>query len=89
MRRPLCTILASFVLVTNLLGAQESKSQSSESGLVSLVHGDVTMLRLLQQSHDLGQQLPVSDRLMNLLRRQAEMVSRLRSEEHTSELPVT
>jgi len=78
MRRPLCTILASFVLVTNLLGAQESKSQSSESGLVSLVHGDVTMLRLLQQSHDLGQQLPVSDRLMNLLRRQAEMVSRLR-----------
>jgi hypothetical protein len=35
MRRPLCTILASLVLVTNLLAAQESKSQSSESGVVS------------------------------------------------------
>jgi len=78
MRRPLCTILASFVLATNLLEAQDSKSQSSESGVFSTSGADATMLSLLKQSHDLGQQLPVSLRLMNLLPRQAEMVSRLR-----------
>jgi hypothetical protein len=77
-RRPLCTILASFVLATNLLEAQDSKSQSSESGVLSTSGADATILSLLQQSHDLGQQLPVSLRLMNLLPRQAEMVSRLR-----------
>jgi len=78
MRRPLCTILASFVLVTNLLGAQESKSQSSESGVLFASGADAMILSLLQQSHDLGQQLPVSSRLMNVLPPQAEIVSRLR-----------
>src|ERR1700687_2174825 len=78
MRRPLCTVLASFVLVTNLLEAQEGKSQSSESAVVSTSGTNATILRLLQQSHDLGRQLPVSSRLMNVLPRQAEMVSRLR-----------
>ncbi len=78
MRRPLCTVLASFALVTNLLEAQESKSQSSESAVVSTCSANATILRLLQQSHDLGQQLPVSSRLMDMLSRQAEMVSRLR-----------
>ncbi len=77
MRRPLCTILASFVLATNLLGAQASKPQSSESGTISPGGADATILKLLQQSHDLDQQLPVWDRA-TLLARQAEMVSRLR-----------
>ncbi|HXN52823.1 MAG TPA: hypothetical protein VN943_12880 [Candidatus Acidoferrum sp.] len=73
MRRPLCTVLVSFLLFAKLLEAQESKSQSSESGL-----DNTTAISLLQQSHDIGQQLPVPMRLMNLLPRQAEMVSRLR-----------
>jgi len=66
------------VLVTNLLGAQENESQSSESGVVFPGGADATILRLPQQSHDLGQQLPVSVRLMSVLPRQAELVSRLR-----------
>lgn len=78
MRRPLCTILASFVLASNLLEAQDSKSQSSESAVLATSGADAAILRLLQQSHDLGQQLPVSSRLMNLLAPQVEMVSRLR-----------
>ena len=77
MRRPLCTVLASFVLVTNLLEAQETKSQSFESR-VAPAGDDTAAISLLQQSHDIGQQLPVPMRLMNLLPRQAEMVSRLR-----------
>ena len=78
MRRPLCILLASFVLLTNLLKAQEIKSQSSESGVFSTSGAYATIIRLLQQSHDMGQQLPVPVRLMNLLPRQAEAVSRLR-----------
>jgi hypothetical protein len=77
-RRPLCTLLASFVLFTSLLKAQESKSQSFESGVLSTSGIDATIIRLLQQSHDLGQQLPMPVRLMNLLPRQAEAVSQLR-----------
>ena len=77
MRRPLYKVLASFVLITNLLRAQETKSQSFESR--GAPAGDnTTAISLLQQSHDIGQQLPVPMRLMNLLPRQAEMVSRLR-----------
>ncbi|MGB9464582.1 MAG: hypothetical protein WBR10_05675 [Candidatus Acidiferrum sp.] len=78
MRRPLCTILASFVLLSNLLEAQDSKSQSSKPGVLSTSDADATAVDLLQQSHNLSQQFPVSMRLMNLLPRQAEMVSRLR-----------
>ena len=77
MRRPLYTVLASFVLITNLLRAQETKSQSFESRVAPA--GDNTAaISLLQQSHDIGQQLPVPARLMNLLPRQAELASRLR-----------
>ena len=78
MRRSPYRILALFVLVTNLLEAQESKSQSSESAVISTSGANAAILRLLQQSHDLDQQLPVSLRLMNLLPRQAEIASRLR-----------
>jgi len=78
MRRPLYTILTSFLLATILLHAQDSKTQSPESGVLSTSGADATILSLLQQSHDLGQQLPVSLRLMNLLPQQAQMVSRLR-----------
>jgi hypothetical protein len=77
MRRPLYTVLASLILVTNLLEAQETKSQSFESR--GAPAGDnTTAISLLQQSHDIGQQLPVPMRLMNLLPRQAELASRLR-----------
>ncbi len=78
MWRPLFAILASFVLGTNLLEAQESKSQSSESAVISASGANAAILRLLQQSHDLDQQLPVSSRRMNVLAQQAEMASRLR-----------
>ena len=78
MRRPLCTILASFVLISNLLDAQDSKSQSSKPEVLSTSDADATAVDLLQQSHNSSQQLPVSMRLMNLLPRQTEMVSRLR-----------
>ncbi len=50
------------MLATNLLGAQASKPQSSESGTISPGGADATILKLLQQSHDLDQQLPVWDR---------------------------
>lgn len=73
MRRPLCTFLASFVLLTNLLDAQESKSQP---GVVSAAGANTTIMSLLQQSHDVGQQLPLPVRL-NLLSRQAEMALHL------------
>jgi hypothetical protein len=76
MRRPLYTLLASFALVTNLLEAQETKSQSFAR--VAPAGDNTTAIDLLQQSHDIGQQLPVQMRLMNLLPRQAEVVSRLR-----------
>ncbi len=77
MQRLFFCILASFVLATNLLSAQESKPQSTESGTISLAGADTTILKLLQQSHDSDQQLPVWDRA-TLLSRQTEMVSRLR-----------
>ena len=77
MQRLFFWILASFVLATNLLRAQESKPQSSESGTSSPGGADATILKLLQQSHDLDQQLPVWDHA-TLLSRQAEMLSRLR-----------
>lgn len=77
MRRSRYTILALFVLATRSLEAQESKSQSSASAALS-TGGDATVLRLLQESHDLCQQLPVGLRLMNVLRRETEMISRLR-----------
>ena len=78
MRRPLCTLLALFVFFSTLLKAQQSKSQSSESGVLSTSDTDATIIRLLQESHDLGQQLPMPVRLMNLLPRQADVVSQLR-----------
>jgi hypothetical protein len=77
MQRPLCMILVSLVVVTNLLQAQETKSQSPESTGVP-ADDNTTAISLLQQSHDLGQQLSLQVRLMNLLPRQAEMASRLR-----------
>src|SRR5713226_10616678 len=79
MRRPLCTVLASFVLVTNLVEAQENKSHSSESGVLSTGGADTTSISRLQQSHDLVQQLPVPVRL-KVLSRQAQMVSQLRAD---------
>ena len=81
MRRSSCSILALFLLATNFLEAQESKPQSSsESSAISTSDANATILRLLQESHNLGRQLPVSSRLMNLLAGEAEVVSRLRPE---------
>jgi hypothetical protein len=51
MRRPLCTILASFVLISNLLEAQDSKSQSSKPEVLSRRDADAAAVDLLQQSH--------------------------------------
>ena len=77
MRGPLCAILASFVLVTTLSQAQERSSQSFGPGAPSTSGAEI--LSLLQQSHDLGQQLQVSMRL-NMLRRQLLMVSKFRAD---------
>ncbi len=79
MRRPLCTVLVSFVLVTNLSEAQESKSQSSETGAHSTLGDDVQIMSLLQQSHDINQQLPVSARFY-LLTQQAQLASQMRAD---------
>ena len=59
------------------LGRPREQPQSSESGTISPGGADATIRKLLQQSHDLDQQLPVWDRA-TLLSRQTEMVSRLR-----------
>ena len=63
MRRPLCAILASFVLVTTLSQAQKRNSQSFGPGAPSTSGADTMIVGLLQQSHDLDQQLPVPMRL--------------------------
>lgn len=77
MRRPLCTFLVSFVLVTNLLEAQEGKSQSSETRAYSTVEDEAQVMSLLQQSHDINQQLPVRARFF-LLTQQTQLASRMR-----------
>jgi hypothetical protein len=74
-----CRFLALFVLATTLAQAQESNPQSSGSAALSTSSAGTTIVRLLQQSHDLGQHLPVSMRL-NMLRSQALMVYRLRAD---------
>lgn len=78
MRRPLRTMLLSFLFVSILLEAQERKPQDPQSGTLSTSGSDATVVSLLEESHALSQQLPVLLRLMDLLPRQAEMVSRLR-----------
>lgn len=78
MRRPLCTILASFVLVSNLLEAQDRKRQDPGSRTLSTSESAATVVSLLEESHTIGQQMPVSSRLAYLLPLQAQMVSRLR-----------
>jgi hypothetical protein len=77
MRRPLCAFLAAFLLVATVSEAQERKAPLTESP--SPDGTDATILNFLQQSHDLGQQLQVPDRLM-LLAQQAELVSRFRAD---------
>lgn len=77
MRWPLCTVLVWLVFVTNLLEAQESKSQSSETGAHSTVGDDGQVMSLLQQSHDINQQLPVRARFY-LLTQQAQLASQMR-----------
>src|ERR1700741_3575748 len=79
MQRPLCAVLASFVIATTLAQAQEGNPQSSGSAEVSTSSAGTRIVSLLQQSHDLGQQLPLSMRL-NMLRSQALMVCKLRAD---------
>jgi hypothetical protein len=79
MRRPLGTVLVSFVLVTNFLEAQESKSQSRETGVRSTVGDEAQILSLSQQSHDINQQLPVRARFY-LLTQQAQLASQMRAD---------
>lgn len=78
MRRPLWTILASFVLISNLLGSQDRKPEDPGSRAPSTSESAATVVSLLEESHTIGEQLPVSSRLAYLLPRQAQMVSRLR-----------
>lgn len=78
MRRLLCSVLVSFVLITSLLEAQESKTQSPEAGSPSSTGGDdAQVMSLLQQSHDITQQLPVTARFF-LLTQQAQLASQMR-----------
>ena len=79
MRRPLCTVLISFVLVTNLLEAQEGKSQSSETRARSTVEDEAQVMSLLQQSHDIDQHLPVRARFY-LLTQQTQLASQKRAD---------
>src|SRR5258708_39314383 len=77
MRRPFCTVFVSFVLITSLLEAQESKTQSPEVGARTSVGDDAQVMSLLQQSHDINQQLPVRARFF-LLTQQAQLASQMR-----------
>jgi hypothetical protein len=77
MRPSICALLVSFALVANLSEAQQSKSQSAESGVPSSGGNETTIISLLQQSHYLEEPLPVNTRL-SLLARQAPLVSQLR-----------
>jgi hypothetical protein len=77
MRRLFGVVLASFVLFANLSKTQKTNSQSLESGAASKAGADTTIVSLLQKSHDVGQQLPLSQRL-TLLPLQTLMVARLR-----------
>jgi len=80
MRRPLCTALVSFLLITNLLESQESKTQSPEAGAHTSTGGDDTqIMSLLQQSHDINQQLQVRARFF-LLTQQALLASQVRTD---------
>jgi hypothetical protein len=79
MRRPFGVVLASFVLFANLSKPQKTNSQSLESGAASKAGAETAIISLLQQSHDIGQQLPLSQRL-TLLPRQTWMVSKLRND---------
>jgi len=54
MWRPFCTVFVSFVLITSLLEAQESKTQSPEVGARTFVGDDAQVMSLLQQSHDIN-----------------------------------
>jgi hypothetical protein len=75
MRRPFCTIFGTFALVVSFAEPQESKPQPQSSE--TRASSDTTIINLLQQSHDIAQQFAVSRRI-ELLKRQAEMVSGLR-----------
>ena len=79
MRRPLFTVLASFVLATSLLEAQESRSQSSETQARPTVGDDAQVMSLLQESHDINQQLPVRARFY-LLSQQTQLASQMRTD---------
>lgn len=77
MRPPLYPVLVSFVLFTNVLQAQENKSQSPETLARSPFEDQALVLNLLQQSRDTTQQLPVSSRFL-LSTQQAQLASQIR-----------
>lgn len=77
MRPPLCPVVVSFVLFTNVLQAQENKPQSPETLTRSPFEDQALVLNLLQLSHDTTQQLPVSSRFL-LSTQQAQLASQIR-----------
>jgi hypothetical protein len=79
MLRPLCAVFAPFLLVASVSEAQENKSQSPKSTVVSSNGSDATIISLLQQSHHLGQQLPFLVRI-TLLPTQVLEISELRAD---------
>ena len=67
MVRPICAVLGSLVVLTNLLEAQVSKPQSARDRQQPA--DDIsTSVSLLQQSHDLDNLLPPSMRVGLLTR---------------------
>ncbi|MGO9946661.1 MAG: hypothetical protein ACLPWG_07430 [Steroidobacteraceae bacterium] len=79
MRRLFGVVFASFVLFANLSDPQKANSQSPESGAASKASADTAIVILLQESHDVGQQLPLSQRL-TLLPRQTYIVAKFRND---------
>jgi hypothetical protein len=77
MRWTLHAVLASLVIVSALNGGQERMRRPSNTGVPATA--SPLVISLLQKSHDLAGQLPVSARLF-LLTRQTQIVSRFRSD---------
>lgn len=69
-------VLASLVIVTALNGGQDRMRPPSNSGVPT---STPLIISLLQESHDLARQLPVSARI-GLLTRQTQIVLRFRSD---------
>ncbi len=78
MQRRIFSLIALFALFPSLSKAQDNR-QSKNPGNAPSASSDSTVVSLLQQSHDLNPQFPLSMRI-HLLGRQAETMSRVDAE---------